>query len=57
MIAAHPHDLRAARESGLRTAYVPRPLEFGPGGDLESPDPSFDLVVDDIVELDRELAG
>ena len=57
MIAAHPHDLRAARESGLRTAYVPHPLEFGPGGDLESPDPSFDLVVDDIVELDRELAG
>jgi hypothetical protein len=51
MIAAHPHDLRAARENGLR------PLEFGPGGDLESPDPSFDLVVDDFVELDRDLAG
>jgi 2-haloacid dehalogenase len=36
MVAAHAHDLRAA--------YVPRPLEFGPGGNAEPPDPSFDLV-------------
>lgn len=32
LVAAHPGDLRAARAAGLRTAYVPRPLEWGPGG-------------------------
>jgi 2-haloacid dehalogenase len=57
MVAAHPHDLRAARENGLRTAYVPRPLEFGPGKEAEPPDPSFDLVAGDFIELDRKLAG
>jgi len=57
MVAAHPNDLRAARENGLRTAYVPRPLEFGPGGEADPPDPSFDLVASDFIELDRELAG
>src|SRR5438309_878556 len=30
MVAAHPRDLAAARQAGLRTAYVHRPLEFGP---------------------------
>jgi 2-haloacid dehalogenase len=57
MVAAHPDDLRAARKNGLRTAYVPRPLEFGPGKEAEPPDPSFDLVADDFVELARKLAG
>jgi len=57
MVAAHPDDLRAARKNGLRTAYVPRPLEFGPGKEAEPPDPSFDLVADDFVDLARELAA
>jgi 2-haloacid dehalogenase len=57
MVAAHPSDLRAARKSGLRTAYVPRPMEFGPGKEAEPPDPSFDLVADDFIELDRKLVG
>jgi 2-haloacid dehalogenase len=57
MVAAHPHDLRAAQENGLRTAYVPRPLEFGPGSEADPADPSFDLVVSDFIELDRKLAG
>ena len=30
MVAAHRNDLRAAQRAGLRTAYVPRPLEHGP---------------------------
>ncbi|MCG5434494.1 haloacid dehalogenase type II [Mycobacterium sp. MYCO198283] len=30
LVAAHPSDLRAARATGLRTAYVARPLERGP---------------------------
>src|SRR5579859_673921 len=32
LVAAHPDDLRAAAAEGLRTAYVTRPLEWGPGG-------------------------
>src|SRR5438034_142926 len=45
MVAAHQGDLRAARASGLRTAFVPRPLEFGPTGKPDlTPDPSFDVV-------------
>jgi 2-haloacid dehalogenase len=31
MVAAHPGDLRAAQDCGLRTAFVARPLENGPG--------------------------
>ena len=57
MVAAHADDLRAARENGLKTAYVPRPLEFGPGSVAEPPDPSFDLVASDFIELDRKLAN
>ena len=30
LVAAHPGDLRAARDAGLMTAYVDRPLEYGP---------------------------
>ena len=30
MVAAHGGDLRASAEVGFRTAYVPRPLEYGP---------------------------
>ena len=31
LVAAHPWDLAGAREAGLRTAFVDRPLEYGPG--------------------------
>jgi 2-haloacid dehalogenase len=44
MVAAHSGDLRAARNVGLKTAFVPRPLEFGPGG-------KPDLVADGPVEI------
>jgi 2-haloacid dehalogenase len=30
MCAAHPDDLKAAQALGLKTGYVPRPLERGP---------------------------
>ena len=57
MVAAHTDDLRAAQENGLRTAYVPRPLEFGSTGEVDPPDPSLDLVASDFIELDSELAS
>ena len=55
LVAAHPSDLRAAQTHGLRAAYVLRPLEWGPGGEAEPADPSFDLVVDDLIELAEKL--
>ena len=56
MVAAHQSDLRAAQAVGFKTAFVPRPLEFGPQGrpDL-TPDASFDLVVKDFIELAEKL--
>jgi 2-haloacid dehalogenase len=57
MVAAHVDDLRAARENGLRTTYVPRPLEFGPGEEVEPPDPLFDFVAGDFVELAEKLGA
>ena len=57
MVAAHPDDLHAAAENGLKTVYVPRPLEWGPAGEAEPPDPAFDMVVGDVVELAGELGA
>ena len=57
MVAAHKEDLHAARENGLRTAYVPRPLEFGPGGEVDPPDPSFDLAANNFAELAEKLGA
>jgi 2-haloacid dehalogenase len=56
MVAAHPADLRAARAEGLRTAYIPRPLEYGPDAPPDlTPDPSFDLTATDLLDLARQL--
>ncbi len=57
MVAAHKDDLHAARENGLRTAYVPRPLEFGPGGEVDPPDPSFDLAANNFAELAEKFGA
>lgn len=57
MVAAHVDDLLAARECGLKTAYVKRPDEFGVGGEAEEPYSSIDIVVDDFVELSEKLTG
>ena len=46
MVAAHPWDLRAAAEQGLRTAYVARP-----GAEKPGPEDVFDLTVDDLTDL------
>ena len=52
MVAAHKPDLRAAQAVGFRTAYVPRPLEFGPDVVPDTtPEPSFDLVATDFTDL------
>lgn len=52
MVAAHRFDLEAAKQVGMKTAYVTRPLEFGPGKDLEQISiEDFDFVVDDFENL------
>jgi 2-haloacid dehalogenase len=60
MVAAHPSDLEAARRAGLRTAYVPRPLEYGP--DVPEPeagvtDQPFDVVAEDFLALAHALGA
>jgi 2-haloacid dehalogenase len=58
MVAAHPGDLRAAAACGLRTAYVPRPLEHGPGGPMEPwTAGEFDVVAADFGDLARQLGA
>ena len=57
MVAAHPSDLRAAKQAGLRTAYVPRPLEHGPhGGGEPAGEQDFDIVAADFLDLAARLA-
>lgn len=58
LVAAHPSDLRAARDAGLMTAYVARPLERGPGRrPPRVEDGEFDFVADDFVALARQLGA
>jgi 2-haloacid dehalogenase len=52
LVAAHPSDLRAARAAGLMTAYVARPLEFGPGSTpYVVADDEFDFTATDFLDL------
>ena len=56
MVAAHQSDLRAAAAQGLKTAFVPRPLEFGPDRQPDpTPDPSFDVVAADFRDLAAQM--
>lgn len=56
MVAAHNADLAAARDAGLRTAFVPRPTEHGLGQtvDLAAEGP-VDLEVPDFLALAKAL--
>ena len=56
MVAAHNADLLAAARCGLRTAFVRRAREHGPGqtSDLE-PETGFDIVADDFLTLADQL--
>ena len=56
LVAAHPWDLRGARSAGLRTAFVDRPLEYGPGSPVRE-DPDADESVADLVELSAGLSA
>src|SRR5712692_8157598 len=56
MVAAHKGDLRAASGVGLKTAFVPRPLEQGPGGKVDTtPESWIDVTATDFNELAHKL--
>jgi 2-haloacid dehalogenase len=56
MVAAHNGDLAAASGCGLRTAFVPRPLEHGPGQSTDlAPTRTWDVVAQDFVDLAAKL--
>jgi 2-haloacid dehalogenase len=56
MAAAHNYDLAAAQALGMRTAFIPRPLEYGPGQTTDlTPTGKWDVVVDSVEELAAAL--
>jgi 2-haloacid dehalogenase len=56
MVAAHAGDLDSAKALGLRTAYVHRPLEYGPTRKPSMPAAGrFDFMANDFRELATEL--
>jgi 2-haloacid dehalogenase len=54
MVAAHPFDLKGARAAGLRTAFIDRPLEYGPDSPRRE-DPEADISATDLNELAARL--
>jgi 2-haloacid dehalogenase len=58
VLAAHLGDLCAGKDVGLRTAFVTRPLEYGPNGkpDLKA-DSSVDIAVKDFNDLAGQLGA
>ena len=58
MVACHKYDLHAAKAFGMRTAFVARPLEFGPQGRPDvAPEPAFDLNARDFLDLADQLGA
>jgi 2-haloacid dehalogenase len=55
LVAAHKDDLAAARRCGLQTAYVHRPLEFGPRAAHGGPDRRSTLNARDFTDLADQL--
>jgi 2-haloacid dehalogenase len=57
MGAAHNYDLKAAKALGLRTAFIPRATEYGPGQTTDlSAEEDWDIVAIDLVDLAGKLA-
>ena len=56
MVAAHNDDLRAARARGMKTAFIPRPAEYGPNQTTDlAPDADWDVIADDLEDLAAKL--
>lgn len=62
MVACHPDDLEAAKAAGLRTAYIPRPTEWGEAHlhetlDLAVAEERFDVAAPDLEALAARFGG
>jgi 2-haloacid dehalogenase len=59
MVAAHNNDLKAAKSTGLATAFVARPREHGPGqtSDLEPERSSVDITAKNFADLAAQLGA
>ncbi|MGZ4511487.1 MAG: haloacid dehalogenase type II [Mycobacterium sp.] len=56
MVASHKYDIRAAGGLGFATAFVARPLEFGPGGEADvAYSDEFDVNAADFLDLAAQL--
>jgi 2-haloacid dehalogenase len=52
MVATHQSDLAAARSYGLQTAYIERPMEYGPYQAKDNaPNPDNTLHARDLLQL------
>jgi 2-haloacid dehalogenase len=52
MVAAHNYDLREARSHGMRTAFVGRPTEYGPGQTTDlAAESDWDVITDSFTGL------
>jgi 2-haloacid dehalogenase len=57
MVAAHNEDLQAARAAGLKTAFIPRPTEYGPDQTTDlDPSADWDIVAADFHQLANRMA-
>jgi 2-haloacid dehalogenase len=55
MVAAHPSDLAAAAACGLRTGFVARPNERGPGTGSKAPEEAVDVAATSLEDLATKL--
>jgi 2-haloacid dehalogenase len=55
MVAAHPSDLAAAAACGLRTGFVARPNERGPGKGSKAPEGPVDVAGTSLEDLATKL--
>ncbi|OZC55531.1 haloacid dehalogenase, type II [Rhodococcus sp. 06-621-2] len=55
-VAAHADELRAVQTLGIGTAFILRPVEFGPGVDVDTEGiETFDYVANDLTDLAEQL--
>jgi 2-haloacid dehalogenase len=58
MAAAHAGDLKASRECGLKTGFIYRPDEYGPGGKADQARKGdFDVVSTSVIDLAGQLGA
>jgi 2-haloacid dehalogenase len=56
LVAAHNGDLAAAAEAGLRTAFVARPAEYGPGQNRDfKAEKDWDVVADSFTDVAKAM--